>query len=330
MLKNHAASKLVNFLFASIILVYTSSCFDKESQNNPIPSSKAISVTLPLKIQESTVFVSNGRAQNVSTESMDLFAILIESTVAGENSYSTYANGLFSNVPDSISFHFLSGYDYIIRAFLYNNSVDSVYEGTIASYLNDPGLINELWYDEDVIPFFDKFTIYAEGAVYYRTLSDSSFVSRITQFPMIDHYFTEIQYSPDADTLEELEFLQENTRFEINVNNSTVNSKITLKVENFESLPITSDTTFNLDIKRHFSSAHTGNRVKVSVTHNFSTEENNISQLLYEDNIILDRLEIIRFEINTPNIDSTSNALNSGFVIIEEQFIRGDTIKIGG
>jgi len=325
-----------NFKYTFIVTLFSLAALSCESEDDnqiDLKTQGDVKISLPLKVDQNSVFVSSnssGRTNSVTSNDMDMLGVLIESSPLGQNTFSSYASGVFTTIPDSLDLILQEGNDYYIRAFFYNNNVDSVYNVTIDDYIDDINLANELLYGNDMIPFFDRFKIYAEGARYYRSVANTSFGGAFTQFPIIDHYFAETPLSLDVDTLEALEFKQHNTRFEISIQNATPDSRVKFTMENFQSPPIDKDTTFNLDFKQHASAAFTGNDIDINVVHDYFENDINFTQTLYEDNLTLDRLEIIRIEVTVPDVNDTGNIKNSDYVFIEESFTRGDTIRVGG
>ncbi|MEL7006686.1 MAG: hypothetical protein AAFN93_28765, partial [Bacteroidota bacterium] len=94
--KNHLRF-FVLFLFS----IGIASCSSEDDDQVNIDVRDEVKISLPLQIEQNTVFVSTGRSNSLTSDDMDMLGVLIESAPLGQSNYSSYASGIFTTIPDS-------------------------------------------------------------------------------------------------------------------------------------------------------------------------------------------------------------------------------------
>jgi len=265
-------------------------------------------------------------------QDMDLFSIVIETAVPGQFNYVRYANGIFTQIPDSLELTLLSGSDYRIYAAFHQNNIDSIYDGTLLGMGGNTEFptLNQMLYGANQLPV-GPYDLLAGYYTYYRTWPGQAPQEFSTQYALINFYYGQINlYDSAASTLDSLVFRQHNSRYEVQVSNATPDSRILLNMYGPGFQTFTQDTSFSYDLKYNPLDAM-GNEINIDVTHQFSVGGNTFEQILYNQTHVQDRLEITRVEITTPTPSSdTTGGDATQWVFVEENFVPGDTIVIGG
>lgn len=331
-LKNVTTAMILGLMLFMIILA---SC-KKNDNSMTVQTPEGVQVKVPFLFEQNAVFVEGGKVQTVTVDDMDLFGLAIESTPLGQNNYEPYANGVFTDIPKDLELILYPGNNYRVFAFFYENTVDSVYDETITDFgFHDRA--NEILYGDraTLSDFSDLSLAKAGSAHYYRTVphadlgQGSATYPRIrTVDPIINNYVASMDFQFETEFVDTLKFRQYNTRFEVQIANANGESRIVVGLSDFVTLPIASDTTFTLDMKKP---ADQEPAIKLFVDHDYFIEGENQVQQLYVNSVTLKRMETVRVEITAPDLDQDLPTSNSSqFVIIEEDFTPGDTIKVGG
>lgn len=310
-------TQLILFLALTIFL---SSC--QEPTNVSIKGSEKVQVTVPLTFNQDAVFLQEGRTQEISLEEMDLLGIVIESSHEELDSFRLYANGVFTNIPDSLQLSLFPEMDYKIFAFFYENDVDSIFSTTTHTLGFRNAQLNQMLYGPNVVDPFKINEAKSHTSIYCRAIPHVDTSSWSTKHPIVTHYATSLDFQFETDFIDTLTFQQHNTRFEVSITNTHPRSRIVVGLGDFVTIPIASDTTFTIDLKQIANPiSDLENEIIISVNHDYISNGEHVIRSLHTSTRRLNRLEVIRMEITAPDTQNSIENQIDSYVQIEDGII---------